>query len=491
MKKYLALLLALLLSLLFTSVTFAEPWVCQSCGNENNSNFCPYCGEKRPSEITCPECGTVYDLSLDYTFCPNCGVRLKESVAFTGLKAGDTLTYGHYDQDGDSGNGAEAIEWIVLKSDGETATLISKYALEAKPYNDEDADVTWETCTLRGWLNKEFLEAAFTSSEQAMLKTVTVTADRNPEYNIDPGNDTQDKVFLLSINEVSWWLPTYAERVCMPTQAAVAKGVNEKSDTGACWWWLRTPSVGPDQEANVYYNGHIVGSFVHSDDGAVRPVIVLCLSDDSGQTEEAPALETMAGVGSDVIFGHYDQDGDAGNGAEVIEWIVLESDGTTAKLISKYALEAKPFNDEYTDVTWDTCTLRSWLNGEFLETAFSPSERSRLATVTVTADTNRENKTNPGNDTRDMVFLLSIDEVKHYFSSNEERVCMPTQTAVKNGARTYDSGACDWWLRSPGYHENFASNVHYVGNCSNIAYHVNDDGGAVRPVVVVQLSSES
>ena len=127
MKKYLALLLALLLSLLFTSVTFAEPWVCQSCGNENNSNFCPYCGEKRPSEITCPECGTVYDLSLDYTFCPNCGVRLKESVAFTGLKAGDTLTYGHYDQDGDAGNGASGIfKAAVLKRAENPHCLVSQ-----------------------------------------------------------------------------------------------------------------------------------------------------------------------------------------------------------------------------------------------------------------------------------------------------------------------------------------------------------------------------
>ena len=201
----------------------------------------------------------------------------------------------------------------------------------------------------------------------------------------------------------------------------------------------------------------------------------------------AAAWRAQFEVGNTVAYGRYEQDDNTANGAEAIEWVVLANDGETATLISRYGLDAKPYNTEYTSVTWENCTLRKWLNGDFLNAAFSDEERAKLKTVTVTADANPTWSTDPGNDTQDTVFLLSIDEVNRYFDTDEARVCMPTKTAVANGAYTdSSSGTCWWWLRSPGYHSNFAASVDLGGSVFDFGYPVNRDEAAVRPVVVLR-----
>lgn len=196
------------------------------------------------------------------------------------FEIGNTVTYGQYEQDNDTANGAESIEWIVLANDGETAMLISRYGLDAVPYNAEYMSVTWETCTLRKWLNGEFLNTAFSEEERAKLENVTVTADANPKCSTDPGSDTQDTVFLLSIDEVNRYFDTDDARVCMPTKTAVANGAYTNSSSGTCWWWLRSPGGDGDRAANVYGGGsvHNYGLNVNLDNGAVRPVVVLRLS---------------------------------------------------------------------------------------------------------------------------------------------------------------------------------------------------------------------
>ena len=197
--------------------------------------------------------------------------------------------------------------------------------------------------------------------------------------------------------------------------------------------------------------------------------------------------------GDCVTFGHYDQDNNASNGKEPIEWLVLETDGDTATLISKYGLDAKPYNTDWDD-TWETCTLRAWLNDDFLNEAFTPAEQQRLKTMTVPNPDNPTNGTRGGSDTRDRVYLLSIGEAEAYFSSDDERMCAPTDTAIANGAYTNSSCRVDgratgcWWLRSPGDRTYLAALVndygaiHFSGNFLDMPTLV------VRPVVVLQLS---
>lgn len=114
---------------------------------------------------------------------------------------GDSVLWGSYEQDNNAFNGKEEIEWTVLdKADGKIL-VISKYILDCHPFNDTLAEVTWDNCTLRKWLNNDFLNAAFTSAEQKIIPTVQLSVNNDAEEDLLDGNVTQDKVFLLSVTE--------------------------------------------------------------------------------------------------------------------------------------------------------------------------------------------------------------------------------------------------------------------------------------------------
>ena len=197
------------------------------------------------------------------------------------IKVGDTYTFGAYEQDNSTSNGKEAIEWTVLDKDGMSLLLISKQALDCQQYNTSYTDVTWESCSLRKWMNVTFLSKAFNAEEQAQIQNTTVSADKNPEYNTNPGNATTDKVFLLSINEVERYFNSYEARKCAPTAYAKAQGAytsdSYKTASGAatCLWWLRSPGLYQFLAADVYDDGsvHYSGSSVNGVLGAVRPAL--------------------------------------------------------------------------------------------------------------------------------------------------------------------------------------------------------------------------
>ena len=188
---------------------------------------------------------------------------------------GDIVVFGTYEQDNDTSNGQEDIEWLVLAKEDNKILVISKYALDTQPYNEEYTDVTWETCTLHDWLNEAFINEAFSSTEKALILETTVTADKNPRYSTDPGNDTTDKIFLLSIDEANEYLNSDAERMCAPTAYAKAQGASTSSKfkvdgEASCWWWLRSPGDAQLFAAYVYNDGG-VGDSVDNAYGCVRP----------------------------------------------------------------------------------------------------------------------------------------------------------------------------------------------------------------------------
>ncbi|MCR4595007.1 MAG: DUF6273 domain-containing protein [Clostridiales bacterium] len=197
-----------------------------------------------------------------------------------------------------------------------------------------------------------------------------------------------------------------------------------------------------------------------------------------------------------IMFGQYPKA--AGGSEEPIEWEILDEQGDKILLISKYALDCKKYNGEKTSVTWETCTLRTWLNTTFLNATFSPAEQGKILTTLVSADKNPEYNTDPGNDTNDKVFLLSINEVNEYFSSDAERECKPTKYAVAQGADIADrNGNCSWWLRSPGRDDDSdavvdtsAAFVDDDGDVYSFGLYVNECGNAVRPALWINLESE-
>lgn len=192
---------------------------------------------------------------------------------------GDYVFFGSYEQDSNTSNGVEDIEWLVLEKAEGKILLLSKYALDCKQYNTSRERVTWKTCSLRKWLNDSFINTAFTADEQSMIFAVTVSAGRNPEYDTDPGNTTKDKVFLLSIAEVNQYFTSDSERLCMPTNYAVDRGVNLIHEN--CSYFLRSPGADNSSAALIGYSGNVVhgGSFVDYREGAIRPAIWLNIGD--------------------------------------------------------------------------------------------------------------------------------------------------------------------------------------------------------------------
>ena len=191
-------------------------------------------------------------------------------------KVGDYVFFGAYEQDNNTANGKEDVEWLVLEVKDRKALVISKYALDCKKYSSRYMD-TWETCTLREWLNNGFINAAFSADEKAMIPAVTVSAD----YSTNPGNTTQDQVFLLSITEANKYFSSDSARKCKPTDYAVANGAFVNVYNGNyCLWWLRSPGYNQDSAPYVDYDGDVNrhGDDVNSALYAVRPALWIDLN---------------------------------------------------------------------------------------------------------------------------------------------------------------------------------------------------------------------
>lgn len=192
-----------------------------------------------------------------------------------------------------------------------------------------------------------------------------------------------------------------------------------------------------------------------------------------------------AKVGDDVFFGSYEQDNSLTNGSEKLRWLVLDKRDGKILLISKYTIDYKPYNSKNKSVTWDTCTLRNWLNSDFINAAFSDTEKLIIPTVTVDSDDH-------GQATQDKVFLLSETEAMNYFTSDSERQCEATNYAVAKGVYVSDDyyNKCNWTLRTMSAFGKYS----YVFSQGNIATYtlcnpVYYEGG-IRPAMWIDLNRE-
>lgn len=191
-------------------------------------------------------------------------------------QVGDIITFGTYEQDNKTANGKEEIEWKVLEKDENGKMfVISRYALDCLHYHSSVEKVTWETSDIRSWLNNDFYNTAFTKSERAKIKTTTLENRDNADYNTDGGNDTKDKVFLLSIDEAKAYLPSTVERVCIATKYAESQGSQLEGLTRSCRWWLRSPGSTLYNASFVKVDGFILqlGTPASVEKRSVRPAI--------------------------------------------------------------------------------------------------------------------------------------------------------------------------------------------------------------------------
>ena len=191
---------------------------------------------------------------------------------------GESTVFGHYEQDNDLTNGSEPVEWIVLDVTDGKALLLSKYVLDVRPFHSKNTTATWAECTLRQWLNSDFLENAFTEEEQGVILRTEVDNSKSQgfrEYDTYSGSDTEDKVFLLSVHECKdqYFNKSYLGNawIAEGTPYAIAQGVT-KNRSGYLFWWLRSPGAYGNAAATLSKGGYGYGT-VDEAVGGIRPAL--------------------------------------------------------------------------------------------------------------------------------------------------------------------------------------------------------------------------
>lgn len=433
-----------------------------------------------------------------------------------------TIPFGRYPQTAD-GTDSAPIEWILLdyREEEGRALLLSKYVLDAAPFNNQQALITWEECTLRSWLNNEFLNTAFNDEELSYILSSTLPNGQDQQYRAmfaSGGPDTEDRVFLLSYAEARNCLGvtgdtalenTYSRTYA--TEYALAKGVQQKKynwDGETVPWWLRSSGKLSNVTSVVEGDGSVGEHSVEADNMGVRPAIWIN-TDPEGNREEydrqKKVLEFKT-VGNVVKYGHYEQDNDRNNGKEEIEWIVLDVKDNRVLLLSFLGLDSRPYLDEESvhQDTWENSTLRTWLQEKFLPEAFTKEERAAIVKTKVSNSKKQGNsfwKTDGGNNTKEKIFLLSYAEAKKYQeiiwedTYNTKAGVILSTYARKQGAKQSDWCYIDkqpimiypgwWWLRSPGEKQNRAAIVDCDGELRD--KYTDSEGGAIRPAFWLDL----
>lgn len=187
------------------------------------------------------------------------------------VEVGGTVQLGGYD-------------WRVLDVQEGKALLLSEKVLSRRAYHPAGGEITWEESDIRDYLNGAFYQETFSSEEKEQILESALENKSNSQYGTGGGNDTTDKVFLLSAREVEAYIPDSADRIA------------EDAETGEpVLWWLRTPGRGKEYAANVGTTGYVdyhgilvveagnnentgltgaaSGDYASSVDGGVRPAL--------------------------------------------------------------------------------------------------------------------------------------------------------------------------------------------------------------------------
>ena len=168
----------------------------------------------------------------------------------------------------------EPIKWRVIKCENGEALLLSDIVLDKQKYNKRLKKVTWEKSTLRKWLNKKFMNRAFSSSEQEAIRTTKVINEDNYYYKTDGGNDTLDKIYLLSLSETD----KEKEYGFTDSYGMTIKYSNYADLDDYQYWWLRTPGEKNISAAAVDMFGEAyVGGGESDMELGIRPVLHLNL----------------------------------------------------------------------------------------------------------------------------------------------------------------------------------------------------------------------
>lgn len=225
-------------------------------------------------------------------------LNLHNPTMVNGVSTWDCVYLGTYWQNDTNGDGVadqndakEPIKWRVLQVDGDDVFLMSDKNLDCQKYNNNEVDVTWETCTLRTWLYSNFYRKAFSTEEQNAIKVTTVVNDKNEVYGTSGGNTTKDKIYIPSIKEVTntkYGFVNYnsrnVTRKAKNTAYTMNYFINQSNVSQYGVWWIRTPGANHQQAAIVDGPGYVFGDSYYSGLSVVdkyvvvRPVMHISLS---------------------------------------------------------------------------------------------------------------------------------------------------------------------------------------------------------------------
>ena len=393
---------------------------------------------------------TVAVLGLAF-FISGCGASHHETprdaVALPDASVGDIVIFGD-------------IRWYVIAKTEAGYTLLSEKPVIKQAFRKAGYGIftaAWEDSTVRAWLNEKFYHT-FTEEEQALIaRTHQVTPD-NTEYGTDGGGDTDDYLYLLSVDEAN--ALDNSVRKC-----------GKWYELNYQWWWLRSPGVNTDYVAYVGKSKDGVidphGDIAGNDYGAVRPALTLSIADHPVPTtmnrtpaEVAAELQAISDAQIDdvVAFGRY-------------TWYVTDKTDGVCTLLCQGPVADMPYHDTKTDITWENCSLRRWLNEDFYNSKFSDGEKAAIVTSHNTfVEDDYLYESDCGNDTDDKVSIFSYSEALAV--SDEIRDC-----------------GIDWWVRTPGKYQYDAV---YIGLRSPVTIgNYVDSHMAVRPAIRVRYAGQT
>ena len=213
-------------------------------------------------------------------------------------------------------------------------------------------------------------------------------------------------------------------------------------------------------------------------------MLILCLSLAACNNSSGSKAGRDASVGDVIQFAGFD-------------WYVLEVSDGIAKIVSVNLLDSDQYNYVVTKMTWEESSIRENLNGFYLDKFFSDEEKALIAETTVVNDDNPWFGTPGGNNTKDKLFLLSVEEVVRYFGDSgllanrpEDSVGIHDEYSEARIA-AYDRTGIDswWWLRSPGDGPTQAALVSQFGTISVSGFdvavddHFPEGRGGIRPAL--------
>jgi len=451
----------------------------------------------------------------------------------------------------------DPIRWKVLSGSDTDLLLLTESILDNRVYNTPSAAVTWATCTLRAWLGDGFFNKAFSPGEQAKILNSALANADNPAFGTEGGADTTDKVFLLSyadsVNTAYGFnaLDAAGDAARQGAGSDYAKSQGLKVYSGYSIWWLRSPGQSATYAQACNHLGWSCNSYETTNQNTigVRPSIRVNLtvaayetgdiiefgSYPQSQVTDASLLNALNALTPDadgnveyggnkyrrVFFEQYtpyytNYTPNAGNSFqddngyyintvywflyEPVEWRVLAFTNGELMLMAERLLVNVPYNTTNTNVTWESCTLRAWLNNHFMNAAFNVDQKAKIKNKTHANPDNPWWGTEGGADTSDKLRLLSQAEAVNasygfsadYVFSDTARMAQGTDFAKSQGLWVGENGKSHWWLGIPGeaqYTAGCATNTGALYD-GEFNFGVHSTRLGVRPVIYINSSSE-